>query len=72
MTTSIHLLSSLKNISRDDHALNLRRSFDDLKDFGIAHQLLDRIFRAEAVATENLNSIAGDLVSDIGGVAFGD
>src|SRR5262245_3562113 len=43
--------------SRDDEPLDLTRSLVDLQNFGVAHQLLDRIFFHVAVAPEDLYGV---------------
>ena len=48
------------------------RTFVNLEDLRIAHQLLDRVLAVEAGSAEYLNRLGGVLVGHIGRVRFGD
>ena len=50
----------------DDEFLNLNSTFVNLENFGVTHQLFDRVITIESIATENLDSISSSL---IGGIA---
>ena len=53
------LAASLIRLSADHFALDLVGAFVDLRDLGVAHHLLDRIFLHVAVAAEDLHGVGG-------------
>lgn len=72
MTRLVHLLGALEHGSADDQPLDLRRSFVDLIDFGVAHQFLDWVVGVEAVTTVDLHGIACNFIGDVSSVALAD
>lgn len=49
----------------DDEFLNLSSPFVNLENFGVTHQLFDRVITIESIATENLDSISSRLIGSI-------
>ena len=47
--------------ARDDHAADLGGAGADLKQLGVAPELLDRVFQAVAVPAVDLHAVAGHL-----------
>src|SRR5882724_1564433 len=64
------LLELLQQLASDYHSLNLIRPFDDLPDLRLAHQSLNRIILARAVAAVDLNRVGGYLHRAVGRKQF--
>ena len=53
-------------VLRNGHALNLVRALEDLENLRIAHELLNRVILAEAIAAEHLHRIGSNFLHAIG------
>mmetsp|Transcript_13521 Transcript_13521/g.20427 ORF Transcript_13521/g.20427 Transcript_13521/m.20427 type:complete len:270 (+) Transcript_13521:69-878(+) len=59
------------HVPRDDKFLDLGGALVELKDFGVAHQLLYRVLHVESGAPEDLHRVGADLVAVVAGEYLG-